>query len=72
MDNHLYNHFEYILEDVRHERTLILTLSLTESQILLDAGFSQKDVDKLVSIGKEKILRQKLLRDIFLKNLSVP
>ena len=47
-------------------------LALTNPQILLDAKFSQQDIDKLVVLGKEKILRQKLLRDIYLKNLSAP
>ena len=70
--NNLDNHFDYILQDIRHERTLILTLALTDPQILLDAKFSQQDIDKLVVLGKEKILRQKLLRDIYLKNLSAP
>ena len=66
--NNLDKHFDYILQDIRQKRTLILILALTDPQILLNAKFSQQDVDKLVVIGKEKILRQKLLRDIYLKN----
>ena len=49
------NHFEYILQDIRHERTLILILALTDPQILLASKFSQQDIDKLVVLGKEKI-----------------
>ena len=71
MDNHD-NHFDYLLQDPRHERTLILIFALTDPQILLNAKFSPQDIDKLVVLGKEKILRQKLLRDIHLKNLSAP
>ena len=55
--NNLDNHFDYILQDIRYERTLILILALTNPQILLNAKFSQQDIDKLVLIGKEKILR---------------
>ena len=70
--NNLDKPFDCILQDIRHERTLILILALTNPQILLNAKFSQQDIDKLVVLGKEKILRQKLLRDIHLKNLSAP
>ena len=53
--------FESIFQDVRHERTLILILAIIEPQILLDAKFSQSDVNKMTTIAKEKILRRKML-----------
>lgn len=53
------NYFEYKLQDVRYERTLILMLALSDPQILLNAKFSQIDIDKLIVLAKEEEISKK-------------
>ena len=38
------NYFINLFEDVRHERSLILLLSLTDSNILKQAGFTDNEI----------------------------
>ena len=39
------NYFINLFEDLRHERSLILLLSLTDSNILKQAGFTDNEIE---------------------------
>ena len=45
--NKLKNYFAKIFEDVRHERSLILSISLRDSDILKQSKFSDQEINKI-------------------------
>ena len=51
------------LKIYRHERSLILLLSLTDSNILKQAGFTDSEIKIIKNIALEKIHRQKSLKE---------
>ena len=55
-------YFATIFEDVRHERSLILFLSLVESDILKQSKFSDHEIDIIKNIALEKLHRQRNLK----------
>ena len=57
-------YFNTIFEDVRHERSLILLLSLKEPDILKQSKFNDHEIEFLKNIALEKIFRQKNLKEI--------
>ena len=57
-------YFNTIFEDVRHERSLILLLSLTEPNILKQSKFTDHEIEIIRNIDLEKIFRQKNLKEI--------
>ena len=57
-------YFNTIFEDVRHERSLILLLSLTEPDILKQSKFNDHEIEIIKNIALEKIFRQKNLKEI--------
>ena len=57
-------YFNTIFEDVRHERSLILLLSLTEPDILKQSKFNDYEIEIMKNIALEKIFRQKNLKEI--------
>ena len=57
-------YFNTIFEDIRHERTLILLLSLTEPDILKQSKFNDHEIEIIKNIALEKIFRQKNLKEI--------
>ena len=57
-------YFNTIFEDVRHERSLILLLSLTEPDILKQSKFNDYEIEIIKTIALEKIFRQKNLKEI--------
>ena len=57
-------HFNTIFEDVRHERSLILLLSLTEPDILKQSNFNDHEIEIIKNIALEKIFRQWHLKEI--------
>ena len=57
-------YFNTIFEDVRHERSLILLLSLTEPDILKQSKFNDHEIGSIKNIALEKIFRQKNLKEI--------
>ena len=57
-------YFNTIFEDVRHERSLILLLSLTEPNILKQSKFTDHEIEIIKNIALEKIFRQKNLKEI--------
>ena len=57
-------YFNTIFEDIRHERSLILLLSLTEPDILKQSKFNDHEIEIIKNIALEKIFRQKNLKEI--------
>ena len=58
------SYFNTIFEDIRHERSLILLLSLTEPDILKQSKFTDHEIEIIKNIALEKIFRQKNLKEI--------
>ena len=50
--------FATIFEDVRHERSLILLLSLTDSDILKNSKFTDDEINVIKNLALEKLHRQ--------------
>ena len=60
-------YFDSIFEDVRHERSLILLLSIVEPDILRQSKFLDLEIDIIKNIALEKIHRQrKILKKLLL------
>ena len=57
-------YFNTIFEDIRHESSLILLLSLTEPDILKQSKFNDHEIEIIKNIASEKIFRQKNLKEI--------
>ena len=53
--------FATIFEDVRHERSLILLLSLIERDILKQSKFTHHEID-IKNLALEKLHRQQILK----------
>ena len=64
------NYFISLFEDVRHERSLILLLSLTDEGILKQSGFTKNEIKIIKNIALEKIHRQKMLKEYYALQLS--
>ena len=62
-------YFNTIFEDVRHERSLILLLSLTDSDILRQSKFTDHEIDIIKNIALEKLHRQRNLKEIIALDL---
>ena len=56
--------FNTNFEDVRHERLLILILSLTDPDILGQSKFSDHEIEISKNIALEKLHRQRNLKEI--------
>ena len=57
-------YFNTIFEDIRHERSLILLLSLVEPSILSQSKFTDHEIDIIKNVALEKLHRQKNLKEI--------
>ena len=57
-------YFNTIFEDIRHERSPILLLSLVEPSILSQSKFTDHEIDIIKNIALEKLHRQKNLKEI--------
>ena len=64
------NYFISLFEDVRHGRSLILLLSLTDEGILKQSGFTINEIKIIKNIALEKIHRQKMLKEYYALQLS--
>ena len=64
------NYFISLFEDVSHERSLILLLSLTDEGILKQSGFTINEIKIIKNIALEKIHRQKMLKENYALQLS--
>ena len=56
-------YFAIIFEDVRHERSLILLLSLVEPSILKQSKFTALEIEIIKKLALEKIHRQRILKE---------
>ena len=56
-------YFATIFEDVRHERSLILLLSLTDPDILKQSKFTDHEINLLKNLVLEKLHRQRILKE---------
>ena len=56
-------YFNTIFEDVRHERILILLLSLVEPSILQQSKFTDHEIEIIKQLALEKLHRQKILKE---------
>ena len=57
-------YFNTIFEDIRHERSLVLLLSLVEPDILKQSKFTDHEIDIIKNIALEKLHRQKNLKEM--------
>ena len=57
-------YFNFIFEDVRHERSLILLLSLVEPDILKQSKFTDDENINIKDIALQKLHRQLNLKEI--------
>ena len=56
-------YFTTVFEDVRHERSLILLLSLTDPDILKQSKFTDDEINIIKSLALEKLHRQRILKE---------
>ena len=54
--------FATTFEDVRHERSLILLLSLTDSDKLEQSKFTDDEINIIKNLALEKLHRQRILK----------
>ena len=57
-------YFATIFEDVRHERSLIILLSLTDPDILRQSKFTDHELSVIKDLALEKLHRQCVLKEI--------
>ena len=57
-------YFNTIFEDTRYERSLILLLSLVESDILKQSQFTDHEIDFIKELALQKLHRQRNLKEI--------
>ena len=62
-------YFDTIFEDVRHDRSLILLLSLAEPDVLKQSKFTDHEIDIIKNIALEKSDRQRNLKEIMALDL---
>ena len=56
-------YFATLFEDVRHERSLILILSLVEPDILKQSKFTDDEINIIKNLALEKLHRQRILKE---------
>ena len=54
-----------MFEDVRHERSLILMLSLTDPDIIKQSKFTDDEISIIKNLALEKLHRQNCLKEYF-------
>ena len=57
------SYFATMFEDVRHERSLKLLLSLTDPDILRKSKFRDDEVNIIKNLALEKLHRQRILKE---------
>ena len=62
-------YFNTIFEDVRHERSLILLLSLVEPDILKQSKFTDHEIEIIKIIALEKLHRHRILKEVVAMDL---
>ena len=62
-------YFATVFEDVRHERSLILVLLLTDPDILKQSKFTDDEKEIIKNLALEKLHRQRILKEHIAMNL---
>ena len=62
-------YFNTIFEDIRHERSPILLLSLVEPDILKQSKFTIDEIEIIKNIALEKVHRQRILKEVIAMDL---
>ena len=57
------SYFSNLFEDIRHERGLILLLSLVEPDILKQSKFTDYEIELVRNLALEKLHRQRILKE---------
>ena len=52
-----------MFEDIRHERSLLLLLSLTDPDILRQSKFTDDEIEIIKNLALEKLHRQRFLKE---------
>ena len=56
-------YFNTIFDDIRHERSPILLLSLVEPSIIIQSKFTDHEIEIIKNIALEKLHRQRILKE---------
>ena len=62
-------YFTTIFAEVRHERSLIILLSLTDPDILKQSKFTDDEINIIKNLALEKLHRQRILNEHFAMDL---
>ena len=62
-------YFSNLFEDVRHERSLILLLSLTDLDILKQNKFTDDEINIIKNLALEELHRQRILKEYYAVSL---
>ena len=62
-------YFNTFFENIRHERSLILMLSLVEPSILKQAKITDQEIDNIKDLALQKLHRQRNLKEIVASDL---
>ena len=57
--------FSNLFEDKRYERSVILLLTITDSDVLKQSNFTDDEINIMKNLDLEKLHRQKSLKEIF-------
>ena len=57
------NYFSNLFEDFRHERSLILLLSLTDPDIMKQSKFTDDEINIIKNLALEKLHQQRILKE---------
>ena len=63
-------YFATIFDDLRHERSLIFLLSLTDPDILKQSKFTDDEINFIKNLAFEKLHRQRILKEHVAIDLS--
>ena len=56
-------YFATMFEDIRHERSLIILLSLRDPDILKQSKFTDDEINIIENLALEKLHRQRILKE---------
>ena len=63
------SYFSNLFEDIRHERSVILLLSLIEPDILGQSKFTDHETEIIKNLALEKLHRQRILKEVVAMDL---
>ena len=63
LNKEMEQYFNTIFEDIRHERSLILLLPLTDPDILKQSKITDDELNKIKSLALEKVHRQRIFKE---------